>query len=215
MEDSLQRQADALIVSLATSCRADQDFGNMSASIYDTAWLSMLRQPQCSNTDGSKWLFPECFEFVLERQKPCGAWESYATPFDGIINTAAALLSLRAHLRTHPGNEDWTLRGLRAEEALTQMLNNWDMQSTEQVGFEMLLTSLLSLLEKEGVVISFPELKHLHSIRDAKMSRLPLDTLRHSASTLHHSLEALIGQIDFDSVSQWLEPGGSMMGSPA
>lgn len=215
MEGSLHKQAGALLASLAASCSAGQDFGNMSPSIYDTAWLSMLRRSECSETDGSTWLFPECFDFILAQQKPCGAWESYSTPFDGIINTAAALLSLRIHLKTQPGNEDWALRSERAEKALANMLSEWDMHSTEQVGFEILMTSLLSLLEKEAVVIRFPQLKNLQSLRDAKMSRLPLATLSRTASTLHHSLEGLVGQIDFDRASQWLEPGGSMMGSPA
>lgn len=149
----------------------------------------MLRKPKCSQAgDGPHaWLFPECFDFVLAQQKPCGAWESYATPFDGIINTAAALLSLRKHLRTQPDHEDWVLRSQKGEEALTRMLSEWDMYSTDQVGFEILTTSLLRLLEQEGVVVNFPQLEALQSVRDTKLARLPPATLYQTPSTLDHS----------------------------
>ncbi|KAK9412989.1 putative BcDTC1, similar to diterpene cyclase [Seiridium unicorne] len=62
------------------------------------------------------WLFPECFEFVLARQLPSGAWESYTTPVDGILNTAAALLSVIKHLKIQPDNQDCVLGLLEKEE---------------------------------------------------------------------------------------------------
>ncbi|KAH6843334.1 hypothetical protein B0I37DRAFT_418444 [Chaetomium sp. MPI-CAGE-AT-0009] len=86
------------------------------------------------------WLFPECFDFILEEQLPSGAWESYATPLDGILNTAAARLALKKHLRKldperrhdhHHG--DWPFRTHRAEAALKDMLHDWDVESTDQV----------------------------------------------------------------------------------
>lgn len=215
MDNSLHEQVGTLLASLATRCSAGLGFGHMSPSIYDTAWLSMLQKPEGAQTDGGPWLFPECFEFILAQQRPCGAWQSYATPFDGIINTAAALLSLKKHLRTQPDHEDWVLRSQRGEQALTRMLSEWDVDSTDQVGFEILTTSLLRLLEQEGMITRFSKLEVLQSVREAKLAQLPPATLYQTASTLHHSLEAFIGHIDFDRVSQWLEPSGSMMGSPA
>lgn len=77
----------------------------MSASVYDTAWLSMVQKPGIDGITGT-WLFPECFEFIIEQQLPSGGWESDATTVDGILNTAAALLSLKKRERTQPGQHD-------------------------------------------------------------------------------------------------------------
>ena len=77
----------------------------MSASVYDTAWLSMVQKPGIDGITGT-WLFPECFEFIIEQQLPSGGWESDAATVDGILNTAAALLSLKKRERTQPGQHD-------------------------------------------------------------------------------------------------------------
>ncbi|KAK3942833.1 Copalyl diphosphate synthase [Diplogelasinospora grovesii] len=215
MNSSLYGQAQALLATMAAQCSAGQGLGAMSASVYDTAWLSMVQKPATSGAEAGVWLFPECFEFVLAQQLPSGAWESYATPIDGVLNTAAGLLSLKRHLQTQPDHHDWLLRSQKAEAALKQILHGWDMHSTDQVGFEILVFSLLSLLQEEGVFLSFPQLGALRNIRDAKLAKLPPSTLYQTPSTLYHSLEAFIDHIDFDRVRCWREENGSMMGSPA
>ncbi|KAJ3580527.1 hypothetical protein NPX13_g34 [Xylaria arbuscula] len=102
---------------------------SISASVYDTAWLSMVMKPSSDGTD-SDWLFPECFRFIINEQLPCGAWQSYATTVDGILNTSAALLALRTRLRIQPqGPEynDWQTRSCRAEAALKRLLYDWEI----------------------------------------------------------------------------------------
>ncbi|KAI2472650.1 hypothetical protein F4781DRAFT_382493 [Annulohypoxylon bovei var. microspora] len=214
MDVSLLDQARVLLARLAAQCSTSQGFGTMSASVYDTAWLSMIRKPTVSSLDGT-WLFPECFEFILAQQLPSGGWESYATLLDGILNTAAALLSLKRHSRTNPDNRDLLLRIQKAEAALRQMLHVWDVHLTDQVGFEILVASLLDHLEQEGVSLDFPQLGVLRALRDAKLAKLPLSKLCQAPSTLYHSLEAFIGHVDFDSIHHWREANGSMMASPA
>ncbi|KAF7905074.1 uncharacterized protein EAF01_005595 [Botrytis porri] len=219
VSSSYQKQARALLAKLAAQCSSisGKGFGSMSSSLYDTAWLSMVKIPKTKsgNNSASVWLFPECFEFVLAQQLPSGAWESYATPVDGILNTAAALLSLVRHLQVQPDSHDWQLRSQKAQVALKKLLNEWDMDSTDQVGQEILIISLLGLLEGEGVSIKFPQLSALRAVRDAKLAKIPPSTIYKMKSTLYHSLEAFIGHIDFDNVSQWRERNGSMMNSPA
>ncbi|KAM0195926.1 hypothetical protein ACHAPC_000416 [Botrytis cinerea] len=213
------KQARALLAELAAKCNlgSRKGFGSMSSSLYDTAWLSMVQSPktESGNDVASMWLFPECFDFVLAQQLPSGAWESYATPVDGILNTAAALLSLIQHLKVQPDSHDWRLRSQKAQVALKKLLNEWDMHSTDQVGQEILIISLLSLLENEGVSIEFSQLSALRAVRDAKLTKIPPSTIYKIKSTLYHSLEAFIGHINFDNVSQWREGNGSLMNSPA
>jgi len=216
----LHDQAHELLAALAAQCSLEngESLGSMSSSVYDSAWLSMLQKP--TETDESSeetinWLFPECFEFILAQQLPSGAWESYATPVDGILNTAAALLSLRKHLLIQPENHDILLRCQKAQVVLEQILTDWDTDSTDQVGQEMLVISLLDLLEKEGILIESPRLATLRMIRNRKFAKLAPQTVYHTRSTLYHSLEAFIGHLDFDGVRSWREQNGSMMNSPA
>ncbi|KAI5925012.1 Ent-kaurene synthase [Camillea tinctor] len=210
MDPSFHDQADAMLTELASQCDTGQGIGSMSSSIYDTAWLSMIHKP-----DSSDWLFPECFDFLLTHQLASGAWVSYSTVIDGILNTAAALLSLKQHLISCPGQEEWISRSLKAERALQHLLDDWIVSSSDQVGFEILVVKHLALLKEQGVVFDFPQSHIVWALYDSKMSRLPVSNVYESRCTLHHSLEALIGHIDFDQVSSWQEADGSMMGSPS
>lgn len=99
MDQTLGDQVSALVRLVASRCSSNRTRGSFSPSVYDTAWLAMIQKPAYSGV----WLFPECFDYVLEQQLPCGAWDSYATPTDGILNTAASLLALKKHLHITPG----------------------------------------------------------------------------------------------------------------
>ncbi|KAK6067517.1 hypothetical protein SCUP515_10119 [Seiridium cupressi] len=220
ISSSWHHQGNALFAALAAQCSfgKGKEVGSMSSSLYDTAWLSMVQKPAKTGFGiyvATTWLFPECFEFVLARQLPSEAWESYTTPVDGILKTAAALLSLIKHLKIQPDNQDWLLRSRKAKAALEDILRGWDMYSTDQVGQEILIISLLGLLEKEEIFIEFPQLSALRAVRDAKLAKIPSSTVYKIRSTSYHSLEAFIGYIDFDKVGQWQEANGSFMDSPA
>ncbi|CAJ2513955.1 Uu.00g020740.m01.CDS01 [Anthostomella pinea] len=213
METSLHDQVRSLLATLAEKCSGGGGFGSMSSSIYDTAWVSMVQNPKPGTVD--PWLFPECFDFILTCQLPSGAWESYSSPVDGILNTAASLLALKKHLKTCPDRLDWELRSQKAEAALRHMLDDLDTGDSDQVGFEMIIIQHLSLLEEEGVKLDSPQLISLRALREAKLAKLPPESVYQSPSTLYHSLEALIGHIDFDQVRCWRDTNGSLMGSPA
>ncbi|KAJ2993278.1 hypothetical protein NUW58_g1887 [Xylaria curta] len=201
-----------LVSRLANQCSSQNDFGSMSSSIYDTAWLAMVQK---DNEKEVKWLFPECFEYILAHQLPSGGWESYATPVDGVLNTAAALLALKKHQKMCPENIDLLERGIKAEKALSEMLDSVNVETADQVGFEILVVQHIALLQDEGVPLEARKLEGLRKIQREKLAKLPPQSVYNAPSTLYHSLEALIGHIDFDQVSRWREPNGSMMGSPS
>lgn len=185
----------------------------MSPSIYDSAWLSMIQKPECRDTND--WLFPRCFDYILSQQLSSGAWESYASPIDGILNTAACLLAIIRRLNQDQGQSDLRQRRDNAQAALAAMLGDWNPNLGDHVGFELLVVKLITLLEDEGVILDFPELGTLKEIQAAKLKKLPPSTAYSTKSTLYHSLEAFIGYIDFDQVRRWRDNNGSMMNSPA
>ncbi|KAK3951397.1 hypothetical protein QBC32DRAFT_215092 [Pseudoneurospora amorphoporcata] len=220
---SLQAQINSLITFVSSHCSSGKGLGTTSSAIYDTAWLSMIQKP----SNSGHFLFPQCFTYILRHQlRSTGGWVSYATPIDGILNTAAALLALKRH-SLFPSHQpptqldelDWPLpsRISHASTALQSMLSDWDVASTDQVGFELLVTRLLLLLEESGVtgLSSFPGSATLRALHDAKLAKLPANYVYKARSTLHHSLEALTGYIDFSKVGHLKEENGSMLASPA
>lgn len=216
LEDSIQHQAYTLFSKLPGPSWSESP--SISASVYDTAWLSMVMKPGSSDT-GSSWLFPECFRFILAEQLPSGAWESYAIPVDGILNTSAALLALRTRLRVRPEDpehDDWQMRSHKAEVALKNLLSEWNVTySDEHLRSEVLVMFLLEQLQDEGIHMDFPDLCTLRAIREEILVKNPPSTLYRRTSLFHGSLEAFVGRIDFNEVQSFRYRDGSMMGSPA
>jgi hypothetical protein len=209
MEVSLDHQVQSLLSRISSHCALGQPFGSFSVSIYDTAWLSMIRMPDA----GNKWMFPECFDYILRTQEHDGSWKSYATIADGILNTAASLLALKEH--QHDDLEDADSKCQKAESSLRAMLASWNVNSTDQVGFEILVMKHLSLLQEHGVDIDFPHLPILSSLYQSKLAKIPMKHVYKAPSTLYHSLEAFFGQVDYDKTRTWRESNGSMLGSPS
>jgi len=196
--------ANCLLRRLLSSYNPDYGLGHMSPSIYDTAWVSMISK------NGS-WLFLSAFEYILERQAPSGAWESQSSsPIDAILNTLASLLALKVH--NLDGQFDEPIA--RATAFLSSCLNTWDVASTDRVGFEITVPSLLNALSKLGIEFSFPQRSLLMELNDAKLTKIPPRVVYNLGTPLLHSLEGLIGHIDFDRVAHH-KCHGSFMASPA
>jgi hypothetical protein len=215
---TLHHSAATLVDGLTEQIEDEHGLGFMSPAIYDTAWVSMLSK---IGTDGQQtWLFPECFEYILQNQLENGSWIAYASQIDGILNTAASLLSLKRHLnRPHQiaaiSQDRLVDRIDKAKSALQALLDGWDVGATLHVGFEILVPALLVYLEAENITFSFSGKERLLEIRKQKMVKfnpeylyLPVET------TALHSLEAFIGMIDFDRVSHH-KVNGAFMASPS
>jgi hypothetical protein len=173
--------------------------------------LSMIQKPPGSGV----WLFSTCFNYLLEHQLPSGAWESNATPIDGILNTSAAILALNKHLSLCPDNQDLVSRIKRGETALHELLRGWDISSYDQIGFEVLIPKHLSLLASVGIKFDIPKLAPLQLLYEAKIAKLSSTLVYNAPSSMLHSLEALVGVVDFDRLRCWRQKNGSMMGSPS
>lgn len=220
----LQARARNIIKRLAIDCTKGRQTSYMTPSIYNTAWVSMIVKP----TDGrSQWLFPECFQFVLDKQMTHGGWQSYEPEqagvtdiSDGIINTIAALLALQTRWTSSfvtgiekPCDLDKHIN--KAVLALQSMLQNWDVTSCDYVGFDFIVPAHLQMLQEHGIVFSFPGRRHLMAKQQQKLSKFKPEYLYgETPSTLLYSLEALIGKVDFDRVAHH-KNGGSMMSSPS
>lgn len=221
LHEQLINEAKLLLRRALQASDEHYGFGTMSCAAYDTAWVSLVTK----TVDGQKrWLFPECFQFLLDTQSTTGGWETgMGAPIDGILNTAGPLLALKRHSRmsmtTIPQHnyEDLAGRIDKATASLQCQLVALDVSTTEHVGFEIIVPAMLDLLKAEdpSLVFNFPARNNLMKIHDAKLSRFRPEYLYGSQPiTALHSLEAFIGKIDFDKV-QHHKINGSIMGSPS
>ncbi|KAF3385516.1 Phyllocladan-16-alpha-ol synthase [Penicillium rolfsii] len=214
---SLHRSAVVLLDQLTEHLEDPHGLGFMSPAIYDTAWVSMIQKDA---GEQKTWLFPECFEYLLQNQLEDGSWITYASQIDGILNTAASLLAMKRHLTTPLqintiSQEALSERIDRATSALQQLLNDWDVEATLHVGFEILVPALLGYLAEENIAFEFPGRDLLFTIRDQKLARFKAEFLYAPIQTTAlHSLEAFIGLINFDRVLHH-KVNGSYMASPS
>ena len=213
---SRDTRARKLVQDLADGCESGR-LGSATVAVYDTAWVSMVAKDVGGE---SQWLFPECFQFLLDSQSDDGSWESDAafddgSLDDGILNTLAALLALKK--RSNKGDIDPSALAVsvsKAKRYLEEKLPHWDVDSGVHVGFEILVPALLAMLEKENIVFSFSGRRVLEKLRAAKLAHFDVQMIYGGQTTLLHSLEAFVGEIDFDVLAH-RKTFGSMMGSPA
>ena len=211
----LDYQAQLLVRRLVGGCE-DHNLGSATVTFYDTAWVSMVSK---IDQGQNRWLFPECFRFLLDNQLPDGGWKSYASPDDGLLNTLAALLAMKKHTNVLnvvdqvniPNLDD---RMLKARHYIQVSLRDWDVDASMHVGFEILVPALLSMLDSEGVRFEFPGRWSLDRLNAMKLANFDPEILYSSPKTSSHSLEAFIGRLDFDRISHH-KTFGSMMASPA
>ncbi|KAG6040943.1 hypothetical protein E4U41_006534 [Claviceps citrina] len=192
-----------------------------SCQVYDTAWVAMISK---TANNVKKWLFPECFYHLLKTQSADGGWGVLeTTQTAGIMDTSAALLALLRHAKEPLQIVDVSTNEIhqrieRGYASLQQQLSQWnDVEKTNHIGVELIMPALFVYLqqERDSLVFDFPCKKVLESMNKAKMAQFNLQALytRRPSSALH-SLEAFLGQLDFDRVSHHLYHG-SMMASPS
>jgi hypothetical protein len=213
----VDERARSLVRHLSHRLRNGLLCGSMSVNLYDTAWVSMV----IKNVNGERtWLFPSSFELLLNEQLPEGGWDNGSSEFDSVITSLASLLALVEHQKEHPLvtgcslPQDIDTRIQRAKRWLQERLDEWDLESTDRVGFEILLPSLLRLLTSHNIVFTFPCLLALMKLNAKKLAMLPSTFLEGPSSAAIHSLEAFVGVIDFDKIDAQLADG-SFMASPA
>src|SRR5579859_317732 len=146
---------------------------SMSASVYDTAWVSMISKP----VEGkSTWLFPASFGYICDTQQESGGWVG-GDVIDEIVNALACLLSFKRHEKVDPEPSELADRIDRATRFLTAKLAVFDSHNTERVAFEILIPSLIDLLEVEGVSLQFPDAENLRKLHQKKMSKINFELL--------------------------------------
>ena len=214
----LSRAARTLLRTLIQGYDSEHGFGAMSCAVYDTAWVALVSKNIEDN--GRQWLFPECFQYILATQADDGSWPAGIMQIDSILNTAVSLLAIRRHMReplqlTNYSLDDLTVRASKAYTSLQALLEDWDVSSCFHVGFEIIVPALLEYLEEEGYTFSFDDRQELTKLNTEKLSKFKPEYLYGKTKlTALHSLESLIGKVDFNKVAHH-KVGGALMASPS
>lgn len=192
-------------------------YGSFSGAIYDTAWLSMIKKEEQGQ---SQYLFPECFDYLLAAQQESGVWGSNRAQVDVILNSLAALLALatrqRSTLPLASESNSILARIERGQAAVQAVLQKWAVQDSVHVGFEILVPSLLNQLSTRDITFDFPGYSTLMQLNKKKLEKFkPATVYSNQSTTLLHSLEALVGLIDFDHVGHHCKEDTGIFGSPS
>jgi halimadienyl-diphosphate synthase len=178
--------------------------GKMSAAAYDTAWVSMVRNPN----DSELLAFEDSFNWLLTNQSEDGSW---GYPPQTLLPTLAGLLAL---LKS-PKKAEFSLHVARARTYLSGALSRWSVDKHESVGFEVLVPRLLLELGSLGVVFNFPEQRKLLDLYNEKLNIAAPKLIYSGQSNLIHSLEAFGCSVDFKRLKTLQISNGSYGNSPA
>ncbi|KAE8416393.1 hypothetical protein BDV36DRAFT_284536 [Aspergillus pseudocaelatus] len=154
----------------------------------------------------SVWAFPVIFKTLLEQENQCGSGGGTSSKLDSITSTLAGLLVLQRYTNNvcETSYQYLTSRVLNAKEFLNTALE----------GLNDLLLNCTLPIKAEGHIFYFDR-TYLTKIQSKKLSKINLDTIFSSPeSFLLHSLEALVGKIDFRGLACY-KVLGSMLASPS
>lgn len=225
-DDLLAARASEIVTTLANSLATPyHGSSSMTESVYDTAWVAMVSKTYSDENGNAKrrWLFPGCFEYLLDNQRQDGGYGTEGSEVDSILNTLAATLALCKYQDDIDTSDiqswiagDAIRDGIaRGKAYLNQALKYWDVLRTVHVGFEILVPKLLDLLQQQGHDFQFPGLRDLMALNSRKLAGInPAVLYTSRKTTLLHSLEAFVGVLDMNKMRHHVVDG-SMMGSPS
>ncbi|KAJ5785388.1 uncharacterized protein N7503_010600 [Penicillium pulvis] len=207
-----------LVQDLLQRCDPSYGIGTVTSSVWDTAWVSMLR-----SKDGKSWAFPECFEYLVKSQASNGGWGNPFRDIEQICCSLVAILAIKTRLNTlcEYSEEQWLeidLRCSRAIQFVKDNLPSWSIDNTDDtlpVGLELYLPVLLLQLERYGVSFNVPGIERVNKMREMKLRKIPAEALYGESKLAGaYSLEGFIGHVDFDQINH--QKGlGSLCASPA
>ncbi|KAL4741655.1 hypothetical protein BDV11DRAFT_212865 [Aspergillus similis] len=205
-------RARILVKNIAAEAKSEHGFSSMAVSIYDTAWLAMIRKHQ--GLDGG---WDPLNQSTRAAQYPRFLWIP-----DCIVHSLAGLLALCRHSRCadSAGKEelptDLLPRITRAKSFLNNKLTLLTLDGITHLGFELIVPVLLRLLEQEGLHFAFPAKKKLLQMYE-KASSADMTWLYDNGPCKIplFCLEAFVGKVDFSRLSHLATSTTGVTASPA
>ncbi len=171
----------------------DEQFGGgyISPSIYETAWVAMLRNP----ADSAQPIFPEALSWVRSRQNSDGSWGP-AYPYN-VLPSLAAFTALK---HTPSCSEKDAASLSKAETALQTIFNRWRADDIDTPLYEFIIVALDKQLKLLECNLNIGGMDLMQARIAEKFNRLPMEYVYSGVSNISHAFEALGESIDFSRV---------------
>lgn len=189
-------QAEALINNLDN---------RLSPSAYDTAWMARVR-----NADDSP-RYPELLDWLLENQHDDGSWGG-KIPYrhDRLLSTYAAMIALA----DYDIDKQYPEVIKRAERYVWQNMHLLHNDLMDLAGYEILLPTMIQDAHKLGLRVPSHSYGYAE-MRDAKLSKIPMNMMANPAISLANSMEYLRGKDVLDILNQVQGDSGAIANSPS
>jgi halimadienyl-diphosphate synthase len=205
-EVRLDRHALALLSAVARDLKHPDGGGANSLSVYESSWVSLVRDPARPST----LLYPETFAWILQRQRPDGGWGP-GGPY-AILPTMAALQAILAH----PHGARAHARAVTSGTRYLQTALAGDALSRIDTPFiELLAPMLAESLQERGLSLPVAELEVVRARGAKRRAGLPLEAIYHPRSTLVHALEVFGTVVDYQRIRDRRTRDGGYGASPA
>ena len=184
--------------------------GRISASAYDTAFATRLREPGSPD----RLAYPRALNWLLSHQNPDGSFGTrLGVPKERLLSTVSAVLALDD---LPVGLRDGAAHRARvgALRYLSEETRTWQT-GPDTAGFEILLPALLEEAKARQLPIPFDRFAGIQAQRDAKLGRLPQSLVYTVATPLLYSLEYLGPQLKIEAARRRLSGNGSFANSPS
>jgi len=180
----------------------------MSGTAYDTAWVVRV----LSNNGCSGPAYPSALDWLRRAQYPNGSWGGRIAYYhDLIISTLAAIVALAE--RGDRSRDREAIR--RGEQYIHQHIHFLHYDSSETVGFELILPTLLEEARCLNLDLPYHVCEKYKAIRAVKLRLIPEQLIYSRGVTSTHSLEFMGNDLDIDRADELQEENGSLGNSPS
>ncbi|HEX2912990.1 MAG TPA: prenyltransferase/squalene oxidase repeat-containing protein [Chloroflexia bacterium] len=197
-----------LLTEVISDLNPERGGGKISVSAYDTAWVARVRKSE----DTDRLAYPLALEWLLLNQSSDGSWGGNVTPAYNLLPSMAALLAL---VKTPFQTRVTHLAAHKAESFLRVELGQFQPETFESSGFELLMPAMLKELEEAGITFKFPGKEILLRLQEHKLKLAHRELIYSGTSSLSHSLEAFGPSLDFERLKALQAKNGGYGSSPA
>ena len=193
------------ITDLKTSLFSMRPSGSQYFSVYDTAFLSLIK-------DGSnRPIFSNSLKLLFSTVNKNGSWGNPSILSDTLLCTLASIYALQ---QSHLSSSSIVQQILfKSEEFVLANFNRISQDSFFTAGFEFLIPNLIQ--KTDLALIDHPITKKLLSYQHKKLSMIPLEYNEKKKTPMLFALESLDSFNITKNLDHFVEPNGSIATSPS
>ncbi|KAG0499507.1 hypothetical protein HPP92_004198 [Vanilla planifolia] len=183
----------------------------LSASFYDTAWVTMVPSPRFAETP----CFPQCLDWILDNQHPDGSWGPPGHNLSAIKDVLSSTLACVLALKRWNVGEEYVKKGLWFIG--TNFSSCMNEKFPSPIGFSIIYPGMINLAIEMGLKLPVPEvdIDAMLSIRESALRRETEKNSAGSKAYLAFVAEGLPELQDWGNIMNYQGKNGSLFNSPS